>query len=185
MFKHVHSVSLPVFGMGHDKKRSSLQMSPVSTVPGHTSSFSTASALSRQPLPGRTFGHVARSPSAPASAYISNVDGQDEPIVSPDANVHFAYSTTLRRHPSEGPLTHHGSGHSSFPSIDSIISSDGPSLWDKFYSRFIRRPSPEELLESGSGNGYTPIPQPQQETPSSKIAHLTVEVRSCCWHLKI
>lgn len=185
MFKHAYSVSLPILGMGHDKKRSSLQMSPESMLPGHASSFSTASSLSRQPLPVRTYGHVARSPSAPASSYFSNLDGQEEPIVSPDANVHFAYSTTLRRHPTESPLTHHGQGQPSFSSFGSVVISDAPKLWDRIISRVTGRPSSEERMTNGSANGYTPIPQSQQETPSSKFAHFTVEVSACHCYSKI
>ena len=104
---------------GHHKKRSSL--SEILS-PGHISSFSTASALSRQPLPGRVGQQIANvlgggstrastsekrgdTSSPPASSYFSrkSIELEDaDPVPASgsagDVGSHFAYSTTLRRH---------------------------------------------------------------------------------------
>lgn len=165
--------------MGHEKKRSSLYDIPLvpAQSPGHTSSFSTASSLSRQPLAGRNYTHVPRSPSPPASTYFSSFAGNAEPQPTPDANAHFAYSTTLRRHHPDQSLS---GGSSAFQSLGSVVSTEGAELWDRVMSKVAGGPSAEETMEQGHANGHSV--KGQQETPSSQYAHFTVEV-GALWHL--
>lgn len=171
--------------MGHEKKRSSLTdialMSPVSA--GHISSFSTASALSRQPLPGRG-GYAAlvtRSPSPPASAYFSDLPLSEEPTAFKDATAHFAYSTTLRRHTSDSilPTSHSypsGASSSKLQSLAESMSSEGVDLWRRVISTVGG-----QSLDTGQGNehasGQGHGKKSLQETPSSVYAHSSIEVR--------
>lgn len=170
---------------GHQKKRSSLSevsfITPTSA--GHISSFSTASALSRQPLPGRpgavgggsrgksnSEGEVLRelTDSPPASAYFTSVrtktDAGDEdvtPVPAPGQDVasHFAYSTTLRRH-SLG----HGLGESPLLPLHASSSKAGET---------------SEVLESvwTDGAGPSTCVQESQETQASIFARSSVGVR--------
>ena len=123
------------------------------------------------PQRSRTLPEPGRSSSPPASSYFLTSQGGDntepQPIVA-DAGSHFAYSTTLRRHPYEmtSPTTAfqnitHGNWQGALePFSRSRHSLDHP--------RPSRVPYPSK------------DPGPQQdasETPSSKFSHSTMEVR--------
>ncbi|THH09076.1 hypothetical protein EW145_g2268 [Phellinidium pouzarii] len=167
--------------LGHQKKRSSSNELPTfaSRAGGHISSFSTASSLSRQPLPGRgNTSFSQRDPSPPASAYFSGYTETEEPTASKDAGAHFAYSTTLRRHNIESGHTSGAGGSSSkFQSLGRIVGSEGAELIDRVISTVAGKPSLEERMEEGhmnmNGNGHAE--KTLQETPSSIHAHSTVE----------
>lgn len=94
----------------NDKKRSSLTDLPEELV--HMSAFSTASSTfaARNAVSRNAYNPSSpitpRPDSPPASAYFSGFSGpHHEPLATPDAPAHFAYSTTLRRHHVETPIT--------------------------------------------------------------------------------
>ena len=169
---------------GHQKKRSSLSEIPLQFTRsgGHISSFSTASSLSRQPLPGRGYAALStRSPSPPASSYFSEANGNDAPTATKNASSHFAYSTTLRRHHGESSLPLHtsvGSG-STLHSLEQLVNKGGTELWDRVVSTVAGRSSTDYRVEEGrmNGNANGLAVDNVQETPSSIHAHLSVEVR--------
>jgi len=167
---------------GHQKKRSSLSEIPLiaASSPGHISSFSTASSLSRPPLPGRigaavglgaargksvSNGGVQREldASPPASSYftrpgtVTTVDGVEaDPVPAPGEDVasHFSFSTTLRRHSGHA----HGAGDSLLP-VHASSSSKLVAIDESWTD----------------GAGPSGVAEPQQETPASVFARCSVE----------
>ncbi|TFK50739.1 Ca-transporting ATPase [Heliocybe sulcata] len=143
-------------------------------------SSSSSYGLSHLSLSERTqsmLPYAQRSPSPPASAYFSNFgpDHDHEPEPTPDANNHFAYSTTLRRHHTE-PFGPSASG--SLPtlgSLSSAVSEEGPSgLWHKV---LMLAKSRLGLHEHDVESGYadTARKESHQETASAKFAHISAE----------
>ncbi|KAK0195989.1 Ca-transporting ATPase [Armillaria mellea] len=139
--------------MGYERKRSG----PFLSQPGSSSS----SSFSRR---GRS---PQRSPSPPASTYFPLLASDPEnarlqPV--PDAEAHFSYSTTLRRHHLEGSVT--------TPSeLASAVNAEASSLWSRVLAWITGQP-PDDHLESGRG---TPRPEPPKHTLSSQYAHCSVE----------
>ncbi|KAL5531798.1 PMR1 [Sanghuangporus sanghuang] len=191
--------------LSHQKKRSDSPELPLFASPprpgtssGHITSFSTASSLSRQPLPGR--GHAAPltqhnqrdRESPPASAYFHGFTGLEEPVASEDASAHFSYSTTLRRHNTHDlGLAHLGnsSGGASTAaklssSLGRMVGNEGAELLGRVISGVSGRQSMEAYrMEEGVGlmngngnataNGF--IEKSAEETPSSIFAHSPIE----------
>ncbi|TBU36913.1 hypothetical protein BD309DRAFT_1023970, partial [Dichomitus squalens] len=147
--------------------------------PGQASSSSgraTYSASSRAPVYAQY-----RSESPPASAYFSHFSGDhhEEPQPThPDANAHFAYSTTLRRHTLEGPLgipaTPSGSSMPSLGELRGAMETEGvKGVWDRTVGRltaaFTQREDYERLpthREEAHG---------QKESSSARFAHYSVQ----------
>jgi P-type Ca2+ transporter type 2C len=166
---------------GHQKKRSDTidMLQTPSHRGGHITSFSTASSLSRQPLAGRGYTSVPREASPPASAYFSGYTATEpEPIATGDASSHFAYSTTLRRHSTEG--AHHlGSGNSvsTLQSLGRIVSHEGAGLLDRFVANVAGHlPGEEHGSDDSRPIRSGRIEKPDEETPSSIYAHWSAEV---------
>jgi P-type Ca2+ transporter type 2C len=117
-----------------------------------------------------------RSDSPPASSYFPGVsqDAEGEPRPTAGADAHFAYSTTLRRHNTDGPL-----GSAVMPDAEAV-----QSLWQMAVKAVTReRHEHYERLENGHAR---PVPLEhvqQKDTPSAKFAHCTVEVS--CLYLRI
>ncbi|ETW74623.1 P-type ATPase [Heterobasidion irregulare TC 32-1] len=153
--------------MGYERR-------PPNIYPDQGTSFSASSSTTYS---RRVQQQAPRTPSPPASAYFSKFVGDEqEPQPTPDAQAHFAYSTTLRRHHLDGPLNL-GTPHSStFPGLESLrsaVTDEGPSgLWGRLVKLVTGRAG------QSSENGYTSVPtgeQRQQETPSARYANHTVE----------
>ena len=160
--------------MGYERR-------PPNIYPDQGTSFSASSSTTYS---RRVQQQAPRTPSPPASAYFSKFVGDEqEPQPTPDAQAHFAYSTTLRRHHLDGPLNL-GTPHSStFPGLESLrsaVTDEGPSgLWDRLVKSVTGRAG------QSSENGYTSVPtgeQRQQETPSARYVNHTVEVREFTRH---
>ncbi|KAI0343602.1 calcium-transporting ATPase [Trametopsis cervina] len=164
--------------MSADRKRS-----PAPPNVGTDASFATASssssARSRHGFANRAATlPPPRTESPPASAYFSQFVGDDSypPQASSDANSHFAYSTTLRRHHPEGPLsfphTPHGASLPTFEQLRSVASEEGPSgLWDRITGAV------KSVLPSRTSD-YEQLPthrEENKETPSAKFAHCSAE----------
>src|ERR1700733_13506014 len=109
-------------GMGERKKRASLSSIPLTPL------ASSSSYHHHPPI---------RSTSPPASAYFpllstDNNTGRLRPI--PDAESHFAYSTTLRRHPTELSLA----------STAQAVNAEASSVWSKILSAITGRQEKED-----------------------------------------
>ena len=168
--------------MGIERKRSPVR--DPALVPN--SSYSTASTSSS------SFGrHTAnirsatlpppRTESPPASAYFTqfSVDDTYEPHPSADATSHFAYSTTLRRHHPEGPLsfpqTPHGAALPTFDEIRSVVAEEGPTgLWQRTVGTI------KSYFPGSAHEDYERLPSRRdehKETPSARFALFSAEVR--------
>lgn len=162
---------------GHDKKRASLNELPEDVV-GPMSTFSTASSTyARQPV-SRNGGYhnIAAQPrteSPPASAYFSGFAGpHDEPTPVADAESHFAYSTTLRRHNVESIATP-APGQSFGPLQPLITNIQEAGVWLQRVAGG-EHPSREDAIENGWGDP-TQSHRPQRATPSAKYACLELQ----------
>ncbi|KIP09057.1 hypothetical protein PHLGIDRAFT_68280 [Phlebiopsis gigantea 11061_1 CR5-6] len=124
--------------------------------------------------PPRTSG------SPPASAYFTHYANDDSHVLEPtipDASSHFAYSTTLRRHP-DGPLgfpqTPRSSGLANFDDIRSVVAEEGPG---GLFQRAVRAFRPY-LPGGGDSQGYEALPVHKEEhkdTPSARFAHVSID----------
>ncbi|KAJ8509298.1 hypothetical protein ONZ45_g8513 [Pleurotus djamor] len=101
---------------------------------------------------------ATRSPSPPASSYFPmlSADGSARLRPTPDADAHFAYSTTLRRHHTDSLAT---------------VEAEASSIWQRIVSFITGNPPP---IEGGRGS---PIPQKEvsKDTVSSRFAHCSPE----------
>jgi Ca2+-transporting ATPase len=118
---------------------------------------SSSSAFSTLPRAGRAHYQAPRSESPPASTYFPDVseDVDGEPLPTADADSHFAYSTTLRRHHTE-------------------VEEEVQSLWQKFV-RHVTGQGEYETLDSGHANVPSATDE-RKDTLSAKYALYTVEV---------
>ncbi|CAG8553750.1 3977_t:CDS:1, partial [Acaulospora colombiana] len=114
---------------------------------------------------GHTSNPYQRSPSPPATAYFSGFqtesealrpDLQREPIAHTDAQAHFAYSTTLRRHQVDS------SGHAVTPIRPEFFTASVTTLWGRIQRAWDiwRRDGKDALIESGWG-GQIPTEEPE------------------------
>lgn len=158
-----------------DKKRASL-----SSNDHHEGISLAAMASSYLPLGGSTSGGGAtsrtRPGTPPASTYFTTFaeDPDQEPIPTPDAQTHFAFSSTLVRRATESPLM----GHFHLPPV-------AEGLVDRVIG--IKTDTGEGLED-----GRSRPPSHNEVTSSSRFAHMTIDVnissRSLfkaliCWHL--
>ncbi|KAJ7125393.1 Ca-transporting ATPase [Mycena epipterygia] len=141
--------------MGYERKR------PLSAATASSSSSSFARhtfAMHDQP----------RAASPPASTYFPLLSGDSGARLRPtaDADSHFAYSTTLRRHQADGiPL--------SPTDLASAVNAEASSLWSRAVSAVTGQP-PENSIE----NGRSTPPPPRLEardTMSARFAHCSIE----------
>ncbi|KAH0588507.1 hypothetical protein H2248_004338 [Termitomyces sp. 'cryptogamus'] len=141
--------------MGERKKRASV-------LPLDSIASSSSAAHRYQPT---------RSPSPPASAYfpLHSVDTGARLRPIPDAEAHFAYSTTLRRHPSEAAAL------TSPTHIAHAVNAEAQTLWSRFVGSVTgSRPDYELVAENGRVT-----PPPRGDTPtitaSAQFAHTSVQ----------
>lgn len=115
-----------------------------------------------------------RSPSPPASTYfpLLSTDAGARLRPTPDAGSHFAYSTTLRRHHSDGAaLTNPGT-------LASAIEQETSTLWARAVGAVTGQ------LPTVQEGGYESVPTGEQrvtehkgDTVSSKFCRVSAEVR--------
>jgi hypothetical protein len=174
----------PVFlsaGMGFERKKRNFSTIPI------TSPVGSSSGYYRQPAPAPASNSAAmtnvrnpdRTPSPPASAYFPLLSGDTNAQLRPlpDADIHFAYSTTLRRHHSDGAaLT--SPGH-----FAAAVEAEATSLWKRALLTVTGQPVPETPnLEHGLPTARAPpgggLQEERKDTISAKFAHYSVGVRS-------
>ncbi|KAF5375534.1 hypothetical protein D9615_009193 [Tricholomella constricta] len=147
-------------GMGERKKRTVSTMSINSVA-------STSSASHRQ------LYHPNRSPSPPASAYfpLLSADSSARLRPTPDAEAHFAYSTTLRRHQSEA------SALASPAHLANAVNAEAQGLWSRAVG-FVTGQRPEHEYTAVVENGRVTPPsqrEPHAITASAQFAHTSVD----------
>ena len=152
------------------------------------SSDSPTSSSSARARPGASSRPAApvyasyRTDSPPASAYFSHFDGDHhhDPLPTrPDADAHFAYSTTLRRHTLEGPLglppAAAGQSISSLGELRSVVETEGAKgVWDRTVGRVIAAFTQRDQYERLP----THKEEGQKESASARFAHCSVQVCS-------
>ncbi|KAJ7350798.1 Ca-transporting ATPase [Mycena albidolilacea] len=144
-------------GMGYERKR----------VVSDTAAASSSSSFVRH----HAFAPMhdqQRSASPPASTYFPLLSGDSGARLRPtaDAESHFAYSTTLRRHGADGsPISPIDIAHA--------VNAEASSLWTRAVSVVTGQP-----LETNLENGrMTPPPMQEQlrDTMSARFAHCSIE----------
>ncbi|KAG6901686.1 hypothetical protein C0995_009176 [Termitomyces sp. Mi166 len=115
-----------------------------------------------------------RSPSPPASAYFPLLSAETgarlRPV--PDAEAHFAYSTTLRRHPAEAAAL------TSPTHIAQAVNAEAQTLWSRVLASVTgRQPDYELVVENGR---VTPPARGDSSTitASAQFAHTSLQVRN-------
>ncbi|KAJ7478603.1 Ca-transporting ATPase [Mycena galericulata] len=141
-------------GMGYERKRPL----PADTAASSSSSFARHTFAMHDP---------PRAASPPASTYFPLLSGDSGARLRPtaDAESHFAYSTTLRRHHPDGsPLSPTNLAHA--------VNTEASSLWARAVGA-VTGEIPETNVENGR---VTPPPtQEVRDTMSARFAHTSVE----------
>ncbi|KAJ6623934.1 hypothetical protein B0H10DRAFT_2162271 [Mycena sp. CBHHK59/15] len=141
--------------MGYERKR---------PLPANTGASSTSSSFARHAF---AMHDPPRAASPPASTYFPLLSGDTGARLRPtaDAESHFAYSTTLRRHQADGlPL--------SPTEIASAVNAEASSLWSRAVSAVSGQP-PEMSAEDGRST--RPPKQEVHDTMSARFAHCSIE----------
>jgi P-type Ca2+ transporter type 2C len=151
-------------GMGYErKKRNSNNMSHIPLSP--IASSSASNYRSPAPYQGAHSTHP-RSPSPPASAYFpllsADTNARFRPI--PDAESHFAYSTTLRRH--------HSEALKSPADFAAVVNAEASSLWARMVNAITGQQN-KDYQRAETPGVSTDV---SKDTASSKFAHSTVDV---------
>jgi Ca2+-transporting ATPase len=182
-----------------DKKRTSLSRDERSSEPHQPPQAISSSSRAPRRIyarPAMTYVNTnnpylpvhQRPPSPPATAYFSGFQNENEsqdaalgmqrePTAHTDAQAHFAYSTTLRRHQVDS------AGYAATPIRPDFLADGFTTLlgkaqraWDNW-----RSGGEDELLESGWGERE---PATEEEHPregkSGQFASWSIEVRSGC-----
>ncbi|KAF5365950.1 hypothetical protein D9758_006720 [Tetrapyrgos nigripes] len=147
----------------YDPPRSS---SNASSFTMHPNRYSSLPSINNS---GHIFGgHGRRSPSPPASAYFPMLNSDDHLRPTPDADSHFAYSTTLRRH-SEG---------TSLTSPEDLVQ-EASGLWSRIVKIITGDPQPTSVEQDPENDAQSRLEQLKHEdrknTASAKFAHSSVE----------
>lgn len=116
-----------------------------------------------------------RSASPPASAYFPLLSADHSARLRPtaDAEAHFAYSTTLRRHQSEA------SALASPAHLASAVNAEASSLWTRAVGVITGQRQDDYGARMENGR-VSPAGQraEQKDTASARFAHYSVDVRS-------
>ena len=142
----------------------------------HPETAASTSTYMRGPAPpprSSTLPEPPRPRTPPASSYFRTTQGSDnaepQPLVA-DADSHFAYSTTLRRH------------HYELTNPTSAIQNITHGNWQGALDSFSRGTSSRHSLDHPPSNRIPypskgpGTPQSAPETPSSKFSYSTIEV---------
>ncbi|KAF8234424.1 calcium-transporting ATPase [Tricholoma matsutake] len=139
--------------MGERKKRTSLASIPLTPI--------ASSSSYHHPI-------QVRSESPPASAYfpLLSADSNARLRPAPDAEAHFAYSTTLRRHPADLTLA----------STAQAVNAEASSLWSRIVSAITGQQKQGDFGEQMENGQVTGVQSPgKRDTASARFAHYSVE----------
>ena len=153
-------------GMGNGRVKrsvSSIQVPPVGSSTSSGYRFGNQRSAS---------GYQQRSPSPPASAYFPLIPGDSSHPrfqATPNAEAHFAYSTSLRRHHVDNATLASPGGFAT------AVNTEATNLWTRLVNFVAGQKHDYQPVESRE----TPAPQQRTEakdTLSAKFAHCSVEV---------
>lgn len=154
-------------GMGYERKKRSFSNIPITSPTATSSAYRANSSPAAAYHPTRS---NPRSPSPPASAYFPflSEDANTRFVPTPDAESHFAYSTTLRRHPSEGTAL-------ASPAVfAAAVNAEASSLWTRVVNTITGRQTNEyQRVENGAPATHK---DEAKDTPSGRFAHAHVDV---------
>ncbi|KAH9485618.1 Calcium-transporting ATPase 1 [Psilocybe cubensis] len=153
-------------GMGYERKKRNLTAIPI------TSPMAASSSSNYRYGNQHSASIPGRSPSPPASAYFPLLSGDNTTRLrpTPDADAHFAYSTTLRRHQSES-----AAALASPAVFAAAVNAEATSLWTRAVNTITGRQTNEyQVVENGR---ETPPASREQskDTASGKFAHMSAE----------
>jgi Ca2+-transporting ATPase len=152
-------------GMGYGQPKRSARVPPVALSTSSNYRFS-------NPRSATGYRQQQRSPSPPASAYFPLLQDDVHPRfqATPDADAHFAYSTTLRRHHVDGAALSTPKG------LAAAVNAEASSLWSRVIN-FISGRTTNDYQPLENGSDTPPVQRPESEgTLSAKFAHCSVEV---------
>ncbi|KDR75583.1 hypothetical protein GALMADRAFT_248070 [Galerina marginata CBS 339.88] len=158
--------------MGYERKKRNLTAIPI-TSPMAASSASNY-RYGGQHSAGSTH-HIhggPRSPSPPASAYFPLLSGDAHTRLrpTPNAEAHFAYSTTLRRHQSEG-----AAALASPAVFAAAVNAEATNLWSRTVNAITGRQTNEYQPVDHDRETPSTAREEAKDTASGKFAHLTAE----------
>ncbi|KAF8911582.1 Ca-transporting ATPase [Gymnopilus junonius] len=152
---------------GYERKKRNLTAIPV------VSSPMAASSSSNYRHPSQAHSAVPRSPSPPASAYFPLLSAHENTTrfrPTPNAEAHFAYSTQLRRHQSEG-----ATALSSPAVFAAAVNAEATSLWTRILNTITGKNANEyQPLENGRASPPSPR-EAAKDTASGRWAHESIE----------
>ncbi|KAF8806624.1 Ca-transporting ATPase [Phlegmacium glaucopus] len=155
--------------MGYERKKRNLSSIPL-TSPSATSSASNYRTNDSPTAYRAAHPNQPRSPSPPASAYfpLMSADANARFRPTPDAESHFAYSTTLRRHQSEG-----AAALKSPAFFAAAVNAEASSLWTRAVDTVTgRQTSDHPRAENGTSGTHK---DETKDTASAKFAHYPVD----------
>jgi Ca2+-transporting ATPase len=156
----------PPNGSNYERKKRNLTAIPI------TSPMAASSSSNYRMHSANAYG-PPRNPSPPASAYfpLLSEDAGARLRPTPDAEAHFAYSSQLRRHQSDG-----AAALSSPAAFSAAVNAEATSLWSRAVNTITGRDTAE--YQPVSNGRMTPpvVERPEtKDTASAKFAHITVE----------
>lgn len=159
----------PANSSNYERKKRNLTAIPI------TSPMAASSSSNYRMHSASAYG-PPRNPSPPASAYfpLLSEDAGARLRPTPDAEAHFAYSSQLRRHQSDG-----AAALSSPAAFSAAVNAEATSLWSRAVNTITGRDTAE--YQPVSNGRMTPpvVERPEtKDTASAKFAHITVEVRT-------
>ena len=157
-------------GMGYERKKRSLTSIPIRS-PIASSSSSTMYRYTQ----GSANGHYPpRSESPPASAYfplLSAGDPNAKLQPTPDAEAHFSYSTTLRRHQTES-----AAALASPAVFAAAVNAEASSLWTRAINYITGNTNQYQAVDSGRETPPAGPKEEKRDTASAQFAHCSIEV---------
>lgn len=153
----------------HERKRGGNGFLDASMASSSSSYANGQHTYSASAPPSQQTRYGQRSPSPPASTYFPFLAAdQDRARLQPvpDAESHFAYSTTLRRHHVDGGAE-----------IAQAVNAEATSIWTRFIA-FVTGEPQQRSLEDGRRPSpvRAAVAEERKDTVSAKFAHASVEV---------
>lgn len=156
-------------GMGYERKKRGL-----TSIPIHSPIASSSSSTIYRYTQGSANGHYPpRSESPPASAYFPLLSGGDQNAglrPTPDAEAHFSYSTTLRRHQTES-----AAALASPAVFAAAVNAEATSLWRRAINYITGNTNQYQAVDNGRETPPAGAKEERRDTVSAQFAHCSIE----------
>lgn len=161
--------------MGFERKKRNLTTIPITSPVGSSSAY----YRTQPPTTPSANAPAGRVPSPPASTYfpLLSADANDRLRPTADAESHFSYSTTLRRHHSDGAAL------TSPHQFAAAVEAEATSLWKRALLAVTGEPNQNaDVLPTTNARPQQAAPvgalqkDDKKDTISAKFAHYSVEV---------